>query len=85
MLNTGPPVSSGHLVGPVLCHSFCNYMGFPALGTALVHPHRLTVLSCYVLGVLFFLLLLFPMTDPLFYGLPTPVCTLSASSGSPCS
>ncbi|XP_067117462.1 CAAX prenyl protease 2 [Osmerus mordax] len=78
-------IRTGHLVGPVLCHSFCNYMGFPALGTALEHQHRLTVLSCYVLGVLFFLLLLFPMTDPLFYGLPTPVCTLSASSGSPCS
>lgn len=78
-------IRTGHLVGPVLCHSFCNYMGFPALGPALEHQHRPTVLSCYVLGVLLFLFLLFPMTNPLFYGRPTPVCTLAASLSSPCS
>ncbi|XP_060789665.1 CAAX prenyl protease 2 isoform X2 [Neoarius graeffei] len=78
-------LSAGHLVGPVLCHSFCNYMGFPALSSALEHPHRLTVLFFYVLGVLLFLLCLFPMTDPIFYGWPTPVCTLASSLGSLCS
>ncbi|XP_026873002.1 CAAX prenyl protease 2 [Electrophorus electricus] len=77
---------TGHLAGPVLCHSFCNYMGFPALSTALEHPHRLIVLSFYVLGVLLFLLLLFPMTDPHFYGWPTPICSLdSTQPGSLCS
>ncbi|XP_066537985.1 CAAX prenyl protease 2 isoform X1 [Hoplias malabaricus] len=76
---------TGHLVGPVLCHSFCNYMGFPAVSTALEHPHRFTVLSFYVLGVLLFLILLFPMTDPFFYGWPTPVCTLTSTLGSLCS
>ncbi|XP_028330346.1 CAAX prenyl protease 2 isoform X1 [Gouania willdenowi] len=75
-------IRTGHLVGPVLCHSFCNYMGFPALSAAVDHPQRLTVLSCYVLGVLLFLLLLFPFTDPSYYGLPTPVCSL-ASAPSP--
>lgn len=79
-----PLWSSGHLVGPVLCHSFCNHMGFPALSTALEHPHRLTILSCYLLGVLLFLLLLFPLTDPLYYGLPTPVCTLASVPSSLC-
>ncbi|XP_051575187.1 CAAX prenyl protease 2-like isoform X2 [Myxocyprinus asiaticus] len=78
-------IRTGHLVGPVLCHSFCNYMGFPALSTALEHPHRLSILSFYVLGVILFLLLLFVMTDPLFYGLPTPVCTLTSTAGSICS
>lgn len=78
-------VSVGHLVGPVLCHSFCNYMGFPALSTALDHPHRLTILSFYMLGVVLFFLLIFPMTDPLFYGFPTPVCTLTSTPGSICS
>uniref|UniRef100_A0A672QZ03 CAAX prenyl protease 2 n=1 Tax=Sinocyclocheilus grahami TaxID=75366 RepID=A0A672QZ03_SINGR len=78
-------IRTGHLVGPVLCHSFCNYMGFPALSTALDHPHRLTILSFYVLGVVLFFLLFFPMTDPFFYGLPTPVCTLTSTSGSICS
>uniref|UniRef100_A0A672YLS1 CAAX prenyl protease 2 n=2 Tax=Sphaeramia orbicularis TaxID=375764 RepID=A0A672YLS1_9TELE len=77
-------IRTGHLMGPVLCHSFCNYMGFPAISTALEHPHRLTVLSSYLLGVLLFLFLLFPFTDPSFYGLPTPVCTLTSSPSSLC-
>ncbi|KAG9346653.1 hypothetical protein JZ751_006964 [Albula glossodonta] len=78
-------LSAGHLLGPVLCHSFCNYMGFPALSTALEHPQRLTLLSFYLLGVLLFLLLLFPMTDPVFYSSPTPVCSLATIPGSICS
>ncbi|XP_045921667.1 CAAX prenyl protease 2 isoform X2 [Micropterus dolomieu] len=77
-------IRTGHLVGPVLCHSFCNYMGFPAISAAMEHPHRLTVLSSYLLGVLLFLLLLFPFTDPSYYGLPTPVCTLTFSPSSLC-
>ncbi|XP_010888589.1 CAAX prenyl protease 2 [Esox lucius] len=77
-------IRTGHLVGPVLCHSFCNHMGFPALSTALEHPYRTAVLSCYVLGVLLFLLLLFPLTDPVYYGLPTPVCTLASVPSSLC-
>ncbi|KAG5260694.1 hypothetical protein AALO_G00295370 [Alosa alosa] len=76
---------TGHLVGPVLCHSFCNYMGFPAVSAALEHPQRLTVLSSYLLGVLLFFLLLFPITEPLYYGAPTPPCTLAPSLGSICS
>ncbi|KAG7280431.1 hypothetical protein CRUP_028171 [Coryphaenoides rupestris] len=70
-------IRTGHLVGPVLCHSFCNYMGFPAVNAALDHPHRPTVLTCYLLGVLLFLLGLFPLTEPAYYSLPTPVCTLA--------
>lgn len=75
----------GHLVGPVLCHSFCNYMGFPALSSALEHPQRLTLLASYLLGMLLFLLMLFPLTEPRFYGDPTPVCSLAAGSSSVCS
>uniref|UniRef100_A0A3B4ZIM6 CAAX prenyl protease 2 n=1 Tax=Stegastes partitus TaxID=144197 RepID=A0A3B4ZIM6_9TELE len=77
-------LSAGHLMGPVLCHSFCNYMGFPAISTALEHPHRLTVLSSYLLGVVLFLLFLFPFTDPSYYGLPTPVCTLASFPSALC-
>ncbi|XP_029382566.1 CAAX prenyl protease 2-like isoform X2 [Echeneis naucrates] len=77
-------IRTGHLMGPVLCHSFCNYMGFPTISTALEHPQRLTILSSYVLGVLLFLLFLFPFTDPSYYGLPTPVCTLTSSPSSLC-
>ncbi|XP_057709707.1 CAAX prenyl protease 2 [Corythoichthys intestinalis] len=75
---------TGHLVGPVLCHSFCNYMGFPAISAALEHPHRSAVLSSYLLGVLLFFLLLFPFTDPSFYASPTPLCTLDPLSSPLC-
>uniref|UniRef100_A0A8C2IHB0 CAAX prenyl protease 2 n=1 Tax=Cyprinus carpio TaxID=7962 RepID=A0A8C2IHB0_CYPCA len=68
-------ICAGHLVGPVLCHSFCNQMGFPAIGLVLQHPQRPVLLLSYQLGVLLFLILLFPFTDPAFYGM-TPICTL---------
>uniref|UniRef100_A0A8B9H469 CAAX prenyl protease 2 n=1 Tax=Astyanax mexicanus TaxID=7994 RepID=A0A8B9H469_ASTMX len=76
-------VCAGHLVGPVLCHSFCNWMGFPALGSALQHPQRPALLLSYELGLLLFAFLLFPLTDPLFYGM-TPVCSLILEPRSVC-
>lgn len=79
-----PPCLPGHLIGPVLCHSFCNYMGFPAVSSAAEHPRRLTILSSYLLGVFLFLLLLFPFTDPSFYGVVTPTCSLSPAPSSLC-
>ncbi|XP_063172947.1 CAAX prenyl protease 2 isoform X2 [Candoia aspera] len=69
-------IRTGHLVGPVLCHSFCNYVGFPAVGAVLEHPQRFLVAFFYLLGVALFLLLLLPMTDPAFFG-HLPVCSLS--------
>ncbi|XP_053304973.1 CAAX prenyl protease 2 [Spea bombifrons] len=81
-------IRTGHLVGPVLCHSFCNYIGFPAIFTALDHPHRAIVLLFYILGVTLFFLLLYPMTDPTLYG-DIPICHLlekgSTGYGSLCS
>ncbi|KAM3920582.1 CAAX prenyl protease 2 isoform 2-T2 [Leptodactylus fuscus] len=65
----------GHFIGPVLCHSFCNYIGFPAIFTALDHPQRSTIVLFYVLGVVLFFLLLYPMTDPTLYG-DIPICSL---------
>ncbi|XP_062892291.1 CAAX prenyl protease 2 isoform X2 [Mobula hypostoma] len=61
-------IRTGHLIGPVLCHSFCNYMGFPAIGAVIEHPQKLMIFFFYVLGVVLFLLLLFPLTDPTLYG-----------------
>ncbi|XP_053224208.1 CAAX prenyl protease 2 isoform X2 [Podarcis raffonei] len=69
-------IRTGHLIGPVLCHSFCNYVGFPAVGAALDHPQRCLVVFFYLLGVILFLLLLHPMTDPTFFG-HLPICSLS--------
>nr|XP_033810845.1 CAAX prenyl protease 2 isoform X2 [Geotrypetes seraphini]XP_033810846.1 CAAX prenyl protease 2 isoform X2 [Geotrypetes seraphini]XP_033810847.1 CAAX prenyl protease 2 isoform X2 [Geotrypetes seraphini] len=69
-------IRTGHLIGPVLCHSFCNYIGFPAVCSALDHPQRMTLLLFYFVGVLLFLLLLHPMTEPALYGRDLPVCHL---------
>uniref|UniRef100_G1R348 CAAX prenyl protease 2 n=2 Tax=Nomascus leucogenys TaxID=61853 RepID=G1R348_NOMLE len=72
--------SPGHLIGPVLCHSFCNYMGFPAVCAALEHPQRRPLLAGYALGVGLFLLLLQPLTDPRLYG-SLPLCVLLERAG----
>ncbi|XP_068612019.1 CAAX prenyl protease 2 [Brachionichthys hirsutus] len=77
-------IRTGHLTGPVLCHSFCNYVGFPIITAALEHPRRMIILLSYLLGVFLFLLFLFPFTDPAHYGSPTPVCTLTFSPSSLC-
>ncbi|KAJ8266163.1 hypothetical protein GJAV_G00126660 [Gymnothorax javanicus] len=77
-------IRTGHLVGPVLCHSFCNSMGFPAVSAALEHPQRPLLLGCYLLGVVLFLLLFFPATDPFFYG-PAPICSLTNGAQAMCS
>ncbi|XP_075693551.1 CAAX prenyl protease 2 isoform X2 [Rhinoderma darwinii] len=68
-------IRTGHVIGPVLCHSFCNYIGFPAIFTALDHPQRATIVLFYMLGVVLFFLLLYPMTDPTLYG-DIPICYL---------
>uniref|UniRef100_A0A6I8NVU5 CAAX prenyl protease 2 n=1 Tax=Ornithorhynchus anatinus TaxID=9258 RepID=A0A6I8NVU5_ORNAN len=79
-------IRTGHLIGPVLCHSFCNYMGFPAVWAAVEHPQRRPLLAAYALGVGLFLLLLQPLTDPGLYG-SLPLCLLqeraSGGAGAP--
>ncbi|XP_072737069.1 CAAX prenyl protease 2 [Ciconia boyciana] len=75
---------TGHLAGPVLCHSFCNSMGFPAVGAALEHPRRRALLPCYLLGVLLFLLLLHPLTEPAFFG-GAPACAPRPGAPPTCS
>uniref|UniRef100_A0A4X2JT88 CAAX prenyl protease 2 n=1 Tax=Vombatus ursinus TaxID=29139 RepID=A0A4X2JT88_VOMUR len=73
-------IRTGHLIGPVLCHSFCNYMGFPAVCAALEHPQRCPLLVGYVLGVGLFLLLLQPLTEPRLYS-SLPLCLLLDRTG----
>lgn len=75
--------SKGHIVGPVLCHSFCNSQGLPDIGSGLSRPQRSAVLICYLTGVLLFLVMLFPFTDPFLYG-ARPVCSLAASQALEC-
>ncbi|XP_042562425.1 CAAX prenyl protease 2-like isoform X2 [Clupea harengus] len=77
-------IRTGHLLAPVLCHSFCNSMGFPDFCRALEHPQRPVILFCYQLGVLLFLMCLLPLTDPFFYGM-TPICILFLHPRAVCS
>ncbi|XP_068572713.1 CAAX prenyl protease 2-like [Cebidichthys violaceus] len=74
---------TGHVVGPVLCHSFCNSQGLPDISSALQHPQRSALLFSYLMGLLLFLVLLFMLTDPFFYG-AIPVCSLATPAASAC-
>uniref|UniRef100_A0A3P8TJ62 CAAX prenyl protease 2 n=1 Tax=Amphiprion percula TaxID=161767 RepID=A0A3P8TJ62_AMPPE len=76
-------VSEGHVVGPVLCYSFCNSQGLPDVTSALQHPQHPALLFSYLMGILLFLVLLFPLTDPFFYG-AIPVCSLAPPPTSVC-
>ncbi|XP_013127874.1 CAAX prenyl protease 2 isoform X2 [Oreochromis niloticus] len=76
-------IRTGHVVGPVLCHSFCNSQGLPDISSALQHPQSSALLFLYLLGGLLFLVLLFPLTDQYFYG-PIPICSLAPLPASVC-
>lgn len=60
-------VRSHHLVSLVLCHSLCNMLGLPSFETALQHRKKHLILSMYVLGIVLFFVLLFPLTSPSLY------------------
>lgn len=60
-------VRTGHLVSGVLCHSLCNMMGLPPIERALEHSRKYVILAVYVVGVILFLVLLFPLTTPSLY------------------
>ncbi|XP_030010730.1 CAAX prenyl protease 2-like isoform X2 [Sphaeramia orbicularis] len=74
---------TGHVVGPILCHSFCNSQGLPDISSALKHPQRPALLFSYLMGLLLFLVLLFPLTDSFFYGV-IPICSLAPPPVSAC-
>ncbi|KAM3869148.1 CAAX prenyl protease 2-like [Diretmus argenteus] len=74
---------TGHIVGPIMCHSFCNSLGLPDIKSAFHHPQRPALLFSYLMGPLLFLALLFPLTDPFFYG-AVPICSLAATPLSAC-
>ena len=42
---------TGHLLGPILAHAFCNSQGLPAFGRVPGHPHRRVVAGSFVLGL----------------------------------
>jgi len=53
------------IFAPLISHAFCNFMGFPMLDTT--HPNvrnkKHLVMMCYIIGLVAFLRLMFPLTD----------------------
>lgn len=58
---------TGHLIGPVLCHSFCNFMGFPNIDQIPSSKYPRLISSLFVVGLVLFLVLALPLTNPSWY------------------
>lgn len=61
---------AGHLISPIIIHSFCNHMGLPDFGSLSEMPNKKkwVSISCFAGGIIGWLLLLHPLTDPKIYG-----------------
>ena len=64
---------TGHLIGAILCHCFCNWNGFPDLGWLtdkkdIAAPYKTIIGTAYVVGIVAFCYGLWPMTTPSLYG-----------------
>ena len=61
---------AGHVMAPALAHAFCNHMGFPDFQEVLAYKGttRLTLAGCFVAGLLLWMYLLYPLTNPYLYG-----------------
>lgn len=63
-------IRTGHLIGPVLCHAFCNHIGFPDFNEVLNEDDfdkKAKIIGCYILGPLLFFMLLNFFTAPILY------------------
>jgi len=60
-------VRTGSFYAPFIAHSFCNYMGFPPIGKLQNHPNKSFLWCMFGLGLVLFIILLFPLTDPDFH------------------
>lgn len=60
---------SGHLMAPVIAHAFCNHMGFPAFNEVMGYPQptRSKLIALFVIGLVLWMFLLFPLTTPWLY------------------
>ncbi|CAG7724973.1 unnamed protein product [Allacma fusca] len=65
---------TGHLIAPVLVHSFCNHMGFPDFASV-VHfqqPKKAVIIGAYVVGLITWFYCLQPLTTPSLYSNSLP-------------
>ncbi|XP_065887752.1 CAAX prenyl protease 2-like [Dysidea avara] len=60
-------IRTGHLTSPVVSHMFCNFMGLPDIDTLIRSKYSMLLWTLYVCGLLGFLSLLVPLTDPSLY------------------
>ncbi|KAI9223277.1 hypothetical protein BC828DRAFT_376370 [Blastocladiella britannica] len=60
-------IRTGHIVSVMLVHSFCNIMGVPNIADIHLTRHPRTVWGIYVIGVVLFFMLAFPLTTPSLY------------------
>ena len=58
---------TGHLIGPVVCHSFCNFMGFPDFEGIPTCSFPKLVSFLFIFSLLLFSRLLFPLTEPYLF------------------
>ncbi|ORY97723.1 hypothetical protein BCR43DRAFT_490250 [Syncephalastrum racemosum] len=56
----------GRLWPVILCHSFCNMMGFPDMGDVRHRPawERKVIWTAFYIGPILFFALIYPLTDP---------------------
>ncbi|KAL5008582.1 hypothetical protein ScPMuIL_014163 [Solemya velum] len=61
---------TGHLMAPVIAHAFCNHMGFPAFNEIMGFQQsvRHRIIACFVVGLVSWWFLLYPLTSPYLYG-----------------
>ena len=58
---------TGHLAAPVCAHAFCNFMGFPESPAAGGRQHAALLSRLYIVGVLSFAVLLWPLSRPVLF------------------
>uniref|UniRef100_A0A5S6R4C8 CAAX prenyl protease 2 n=1 Tax=Trichuris muris TaxID=70415 RepID=A0A5S6R4C8_TRIMR len=58
-----------HLMAAFMCHVFCNFMGFPDISLLKLvdRKKRSFVILCFVIGVLLWISLFLPFTEPWLY------------------
>lgn len=61
---------TGHLIAPFIVHAFCNHMGFPDFGEigAYGQPKKSLIMCAFVIGLVSWIVLLMPLTEPRLYG-----------------
>jgi len=59
---------TGHLASAIVCHAFCNMMGFPDLSWLEDRKRRVSVGGAYLAGIVVFSFLVVWGTDPALYG-----------------